>query len=73
MIRKVLGFVVLAIVVLIVLKIALALLGVVIGLSVSLLVFAAMGYGFYLVVRLVSPKTADRIQDMIRGRPAAAP
>ena len=60
MIRKVLGFVVLAIVVLIVLKIALALLGVVIGLSVSLLVFAAMGYGFYLVVRLVSPKTADR-------------
>ena len=73
MIRKVLGFVVLAIVVLIVLKIALALLGVVIGLSVSLLVFAAMGYGFYLVVRLVSPKTADRIQDMIRGGPAAAP
>ena len=73
MIRKVLGFVVLAIVVLIVLKIALALLGVVIGLSVSLLVFAAMGYGFYLVVRLVSPKTADRIQDMMRGRPAAAP
>ena len=73
MIRKVLGFVVLAIVALIVLKIALALLGVVIGLSVSLLVFAAMGYGFYLVVRLVSPKTADRIQDMIRGRPAAAP
>jgi len=73
MIRKVLGFVVLAIVALIVLKIALALLGVVIGLSVSLLVFAAMGYGFYLVVRLVSPKTADRIQGMIRGRPAAAP
>jgi hypothetical protein len=73
MIRKILGFVVLAVVALVVLKIALALLGVVIGLSVSLLVFAAMGYGFYLVVRLVSPKTADRIQDMIRGRPAAAP
>jgi len=36
-------------------------------------VFAAMGSGFYLVVRLVSPKTADRIQDMMRGRPAAAP
>ena len=62
MIRRIVGFVALAIVALVVLKIALGLLGVVIGLSVSILVFAAMGYGVYLVVRLVSPKTADRIR-----------
>ncbi|HEV2670514.1 MAG TPA: hypothetical protein VGU74_05435 [Gemmatimonadales bacterium] len=73
MIRKVLGFVALAIVALIVLKIALGLLGVLIGLSVSLLVFAAMGYGVYLILRVVSPTTADRIRDVIRGRPAGAP
>jgi hypothetical protein len=73
MIRKILGFAALAFVALIVLKIALGLLGVIIGLSISLLVFAAIGYGFYLVLRLLSPKTADRIRETIRGRRAATP
>ena len=73
MIRKLLGFVALAIVALIVLKIALGLLGVVIGLGVSLVILAAMGYGVYLILRIVSPTTANRIREMIRGRPAASP
>lgn len=73
MIRRIVVFAAFALVALIVLKTALGLLGVLIGGSVSLLVLAAMGYGLYLVVRLVSPATADRIRDMIRGRSAATP
>ena len=73
MIRKLLGFVALAIVALIVLKIALSLLGVVIGLGISLVILAAMGYGVYLILRIVSPTTANRIREMIRGHPAASP
>jgi hypothetical protein len=73
MIRRILAFAALALVALIVLKIALGLLGVLIGVSVSLLFLAAMGYGLYLIVRLVSPATADRIRDVIRGRSAATP
>ena len=72
MIRKILGFALIAFVALIVLKIALGLLGVLMGLAVSLLVLAAMGYVFYLVLRVVSPATADRIREMIRGTPKAA-
>lgn len=68
MIRKILMFAVLAIVALIVIKVAFALLGMLFGLAVAVLVLAAMGYFFYLLLRVVSPKTADRVQDAIRGR-----
>lgn len=73
MIRKMLGFAVLAIVALLVFKIALGLLGVLIGLTVSVLVLAAMGYAFYLLVRVFSPTTAARIRDLVRGNPASTP
>jgi threonine/homoserine/homoserine lactone efflux protein len=72
MIRKILGFALIAVVALIVLKVALGLLGVLIGLAVSVLVLAGMGYLFYLIVRVFSPATADRIRQMIRGTPKAA-
>jgi O-antigen/teichoic acid export membrane protein len=67
MIRRILGFAVMAIVALLVLKIALGLLGVLIGLTVSVLVLAGMGYVFYLVLRFFSPSTAERIRQVIRG------
>ncbi|HXG97925.1 MAG: hypothetical protein E6J91_19630 [Deltaproteobacteria bacterium] len=69
MIRKILGFAAIAIVALVVLKIALGLLGLFIGLTVTVLVLAAMGYGFYLVVRVLSPASAARIRTVIRGTP----
>lgn len=72
MIRKILGFALLALAAIVVIKVALGLLGVLIGLAVSVLVLAAMGYGFYLIVRVVSPATADRIRETIRGTPKAA-
>ncbi|PYO91641.1 MAG: hypothetical protein DMD62_15425 [Gemmatimonadetes bacterium] len=71
MIRKIVAFAVIAIVALAVLKLALGLLGVVIGLAISLLVLAAMGYLFYLVLRVLSPATAARVREMIRGSPTA--
>jgi hypothetical protein len=73
MIRRILGFAVFAVVALLVLKIALGLLGVLIGLAVSILVFAAMGYAFYIVLRVVSPRTAERIRQAIRGTPRTTP
>lgn len=73
MIRRILGFAVVAIVALLVLKIALGLLGVLIGLAVSVLVLAAMGYAFYTVLSIVSPSTAERIRQAIRGTPRTTP
>lgn len=73
MIRRILGFALIAIVALLVLKIALGLLGVLIGLAVSVLVLAAMGYAFYLVLRVFSPGTAERIRRMVRGTPTTTP
>lgn len=73
MIRKILGFAVVAFVALLVFKIALGLLGVLIGLAVSVLVLAAMGYACYLVLRVVSPATANRVRDLIRGTPTPSP
>jgi len=68
-IRRALSFALLAVVALLVLKIALGALGALIGLTVSVLVLAAMGYVFYLVLRVFSPATAARIRDLIRGTP----
>ena len=72
MIRRILGFVLIALAALMVLKVALGVLGALMGLAVSVLVLAALGYVFYLMVRLLSPATADRIREMIRGTPKAA-
>jgi thiol:disulfide interchange protein len=72
MIRKILGFVVLAVAVWLVLKIAFGVLGTVVGLAITVLWLAALGYLFYLVLRLVSPATAAKVRDAIRGRPASA-
>jgi len=69
MIRRILGFAAIAIVALLGFKIALGLLDVLIGLTVLVLVLAAMGYGFYLVIRVLSPMTAARIRNVIRAQP----
>jgi O-antigen/teichoic acid export membrane protein len=73
MIRNILSFAILAVVVLLVLKITLGALGALIGLTVSVLVLAAMGYVLYLILRLVSPRMAARVRQMIRGNPATMP
>jgi hypothetical protein len=37
----------------------------------SLLWLAFVGFVFYVLIRIVSPSTADRIKEVIQGKPAA--
>jgi uncharacterized membrane protein (Fun14 family) len=72
MFRSILGFAVLAVVAWFALKLIFGVLGFVIGFAMSLLWLAAIGFVFYLALRIISPRTADRIREMIKGRPADA-
>ena len=66
------GFAVFAVLAWLGLKIVFTVLGGLIGLAMTILWLAAIGFLFYLVVRVVSPSTAAKIRDMIKGRPADA-
>jgi threonine/homoserine/homoserine lactone efflux protein len=72
MFRSILGFAILAVVAWLALKLILGLLGVAFGFAVTLLWLAGIGFVFYLALRMISPRTADRLRDMIKGRPADA-
>ena len=72
MFRSILGFALLAVVAWLALSLILNLFGFVVGLAMKLLWLAAIGFLFYLALRLVSPSTADKLRDMIKGRPADA-
>lgn len=63
MVRSVAGFAVFAAVVLVALKV----LGFVWGLLGTILWLAFLGFVFYLLLRLLSPGTADKVRDTIRG------
>jgi cytosine/uracil/thiamine/allantoin permease len=70
MFRSLIGFAIFAVVALIAIKFVFGLIGFAIGLFGSLLWLAFLGFVIYMVVRLISPGTADRIRDTIKGRPA---
>lgn len=72
MFRSILGFALFAVVAFLALKLVLGLFGIVIGLAMTLLVWAAFGFLIYLGIRIVSPSTAAKIREMVRGRPADA-
>jgi len=72
MFRSVLGFVVVAVLAWLGLKVVFSVLGGLIGLAMTVLWLAAIGFIIYLVLRVVSPTTAEKIRDMIKGRPADA-
>jgi len=38
----------------------------------TILWLAFLGFVVYMALRLISPRTADRIREMIKGRPADA-
>jgi hypothetical protein len=46
--------------------------GIVIGLATTLLVWAAFGFLIYLGLRVISPSTAEKLRELIKGRPADA-
>lgn len=72
MFRSIIGFAVLAVLAWLGLKILFGILGGLIGLAMTVLYLAAIGFFLYLVLRVVSPATADKIRDTIKGRRADA-
>ena len=69
--QKLLGYSLLAIVGIFAWRILTSLFGMLVGLVFSLLSLAFMGFVIYLAIRLFSPSTADRIQEMLSGKKPA--
>ena len=67
MLRKILGFAVLAVVAFVALKLAFGLLGFAFAAAIILLKFALIGLVIYWVLKLVAPSTARKVDDMIKG------
>lgn len=72
MFRSIIGFAIFAVLALVALKLVFAVLGIAIGLAMTLLVWAAFGFVIYLGLRVVSPSTAARLREVIRGHSADA-
>ena len=70
MFRSIIGFAVLAVMAWIGLSIMLSFLGLFFGLAMKVLTLAAFGFFAYLAIRMISPGTADKIRDVIKGREA---
>ncbi|HSD32413.1 MAG TPA: hypothetical protein VLB49_10915 [Gemmatimonadales bacterium] len=68
MFRSILGFAIFAILVWIGLKIIFGLLGGLMSIVGTVLWLAAIGFIFYLVLRVVSPATASKVRDTIKGK-----
>ena len=71
MIRNVVGFAGVAVVAMIALKLLGGLFGFAISIFMMLLWLAFWGFIIYLVLRVISPSTADRVRDTIRGNKTA--
>jgi len=67
MFRSILGFAILAVVAWFALKLVLGLLGFALGVMWSLLWLAAIGVGVYLLLKVLSPATAEKVRDMVKG------
>ncbi len=67
MVRKIVGYSVLAVLGLVGVKLVFGLLGFAISLLMTLLWFALIGFLFYLVLKVISPSSARRVREMIQG------
>lgn len=72
--RTLTGYAILAVIGFVALKLVFGLIGFAVSLLVSLLWLAAIGFVFYLVLKVISPGTARRIKETIKGKqpPTAA-
>lgn len=69
MFRSIMGFAILAVVAWLALKLIFGIVGSLFGLATTVLTLAVIGFFFYMALRVLSPATADRVRDMIKGRP----
>lgn len=67
MLRTILGYALLAIVALVALRFAFGLMGFAFGAAWFLLKLALIGLVVYWVLKLISPSTARRVEEMIKG------
>jgi hypothetical protein len=70
MARTLAGYSVLAIIGIVALKLIVGLLGFAFSLLMSVLWLAAIGLVFYFILKVISPSTARRVREMIRGKEA---
>lgn len=70
MFRSLIGFALLAVVAWLALKLIFGIVGSLFGIATTVLTLAVIGFFFYMVLRILSPSTADRVRDMIKGRPS---
>ena len=70
MLRNIIGFAIVACLAWLGIMFMFSIFGGMIRLAGTVLWLAALGFMIYLVLRVVSPSTADKIRDMIKGRPA---
>ncbi len=67
MLRTIVGYAVLAVVGILALKLLFGLLSIAFSLFWALLWLALLGFIFYLVLKVISPSTAARVKDKIKG------
>ena len=67
MVRAVVGYSALAVIGIVVLKLLFGLLGMAFQLIWAFLWLAALGFIFYLIIKIISPSTAAKVRETIRG------
>jgi hypothetical protein len=72
MFRSIIGFAILAVVAWLALKLIFGIVGSLFGIATTVLTLAVIGFFCYMALRLISPSTADKVRDVIKGRPADA-
>src|SRR3989442_15994135 len=73
MFRSILGFAVLAVLAWLGLKLIFGILGSLVGLAMTVLWLAFIGFVVYLALRLGSPRPPGRARGIVKGRPPHAP
>jgi hypothetical protein len=68
--RSLIGFAIFAVVGIFGVKFVLGILGWAVSIFVQLLVWAAMGFVLYLIIKVLSPNTAGKIREVVTGKPA---
>jgi len=65
--RTLFGYAVLAVIGVLALKLVFGLLSFAIGFAMTVVIWAALGFGFYLVLKVISPNSARRVRELIGG------
>ena len=67
MLRSLFGFAILAVAGIVAVKLIFGLLGFALSLLMTLLWLAAIGFVLYLLLKIISPRTARRVRETVRG------